>query len=275
MPKSTPQLDWCIVRLGEDHNWWVEEISNDVYWDVDGLSIIDPRQLTYITELLEPLNDYGFDTDIFEAAFFSLRIQKELGEGRIRLVRVKESILDTEEKLFALPDVVNDEIGAYADFLEHIIRLRVKFLNDVIEFEKKLTIDEVEEEIREDENNNFLEGRAVHVFHEIVTILEYVPAGYELDDDDKEPGMAVEEEEFPEIEETEEEEEKIKEDETMRWDDDEEEEEKTVLFADDDDTDFNSDDEEDEEDEFSEDFDEEEEDIIKEKTPAPGRRKKS
>ena len=45
MAKGTPQLEWCIVRLGEDHNWWVTEVSDSVRWDADGLSIIDPRQV--------------------------------------------------------------------------------------------------------------------------------------------------------------------------------------------------------------------------------------
>src|SRR5262245_14895431 len=31
MAKGTPQLEWCIVRLGEDHNWWVDEVSDPVH----------------------------------------------------------------------------------------------------------------------------------------------------------------------------------------------------------------------------------------------------
>ena len=55
MAKGTPQLEWCIVRLGDDHNWWVDEVSDPVHWDVDGLSIIDPRQVDHLIELIEPL----------------------------------------------------------------------------------------------------------------------------------------------------------------------------------------------------------------------------
>ena len=54
MAKGSPQLEWCVVRLGEDHNWWVDEVSDPVHWDVDGLSIIDPRQVDHIIELIEP-----------------------------------------------------------------------------------------------------------------------------------------------------------------------------------------------------------------------------
>ena len=36
MAKAISALDWCIVRLGDDHNWWVAETSDPVRWDVDG-----------------------------------------------------------------------------------------------------------------------------------------------------------------------------------------------------------------------------------------------
>ena len=101
MAKSAPQLEWCIVRLGDDHNWWVEEVSDAVRWDVDGLSIIDPRQVQHIIELVEPLRDYAFEQDLMERAFFPFRIEKDLGGGRVRLARVKDSLFESEDKLFA------------------------------------------------------------------------------------------------------------------------------------------------------------------------------
>ena len=64
MAKPTSTLDWCIVRLGEDHNWWVSETSDPVRWDVDGLSIIDPRQVAHLIELVDALRDYGFHQDL-------------------------------------------------------------------------------------------------------------------------------------------------------------------------------------------------------------------
>ena len=57
MAKSSGILDWCMVRLGDDHNWWVREVSDPVRWDTDGLSIIDPRQVAHLIELVEPLRD--------------------------------------------------------------------------------------------------------------------------------------------------------------------------------------------------------------------------
>lgn len=266
MAKTSPQLEWCIVRLGEDFNWWVDEISDEIHWDVDGLSIIDPRQMAHIIELLEPFQDYGFDPDVLESAFFAFRIDSDLGKGRVRLARTSDNLLDSDDKLFALPNILDEETGPYADFIDTITKLRVKMLNDSLNFEKKLTVDELEEEIRDEENNSFLEGRSVHTFAEIISILEYVPAGYESDDEvaDEEVDAEVEDV-FPDIEE-EEDADALKEDETMRWDEEEEEEEED--FYDDEDEDEDSDDEEEEDEE--EELEEEEE----EEQPPRGRRRK-
>ncbi|MFP4351282.1 MAG: hypothetical protein ACLFRP_00235 [Puniceicoccaceae bacterium] len=224
MSLANPKLNWCVVRLGNDMNWWVKEISDDIHWDVDGLGIIDPRQIGHIIDLLEPLQEYHLDPQIFENAFFGFEIDREIEEGVVRLVRTKGSFLETDEPVFALPDVIDDEKGPYADFIDHITRLRVRMLNDLIDFSKKLTVDELEEEIREQQNSDLLEGRATHFFHEITSILEYVPEGYELEaDDDIAPASEEDavEEDFVEIETTDE---SIEEDDTMRWEDEEDSE---------------------------------------------------
>ena len=224
MAKGTPQLEWCIVKLGEDHNWWVTEVSDPIRWDVDGLSIIDPRQLDHIIELIEPLREFGFDPGVFERAFIPFRIAKDLGKGRVRLARAKEPFLESEEKLFALPDIIDEENGPYADFLDHITRLRVKLLNDLFAFEEKLTVDEVEDQIREAQNTDFIEGKAVHLFTEIIALLDFMPAGYG-EDEEEATVKAVEDEDdgLPEI--GEEEEEKLKNDASLKWDDDDEDKE--------------------------------------------------
>ncbi|MFZ5495270.1 MAG: hypothetical protein ACOZE5_08025 [Verrucomicrobiota bacterium] len=223
MAKGSPQLEWCVVRLGEDHNWWVDEVSDPVHWDVDGLSIIDPRQVDHIIELIEPLREYGFDQDVFERAFIPFRIAKDLGNGKVRLTRIKQPLLESEEKLFALPDVIDEENGPYADFLDHITRLRVKMLNEVLDLEEKLTVDEVEDQIREAQNNDFIEGKAVHLFNEITAILDYTPEGHGDDDEESDKAAPAEEEaDLPDVEE--EEDEKMKNDASLKWDDDEEDE---------------------------------------------------
>ncbi len=218
MAKATSTLSWCNVRLGEDHNWWVNETSDPVRWDVDGLSIIDPRQVTHLIELVDPLRDYGFDQDMFDAAFIPFRIEKDLGAGKVRLKRVKESIVESDDKLFALADTLDEENGPYADLLDHLTRCRVKMLNDLFKFESKLSVDEVEDEIREDQNSHFIEGKAVHTFEELTAILDFMPAGY--DADDEAPAKDAEDEaddaDLPEIDAAEEE--KLKNDESLKWD---------------------------------------------------------
>lgn len=220
MAKATSTLDWCIVRLGDDHNWWVAETSDPVRWDVDGLSIVDPRQLAHLVELVDALRDYGFDQDIFESAFIRFRIDKDLGNAKVRLKRVKESLFDSEEKLFVLADVLDEENGPYADLLDHLTRCRVKLLNDLFAFEAKLSVDEVEDEIREEQNSHFIQGKAVHTFEELTSILDYMPAGYDTDDEAPAKGAEDETDDLPELDEAEEE--KLKNDESLKWDEDEE-----------------------------------------------------
>ena len=221
MAKATSTLDWCVVRLGDDHNWWVSETSDPVRWDVDGLSIIDPRQRDHLVELVDPLRDYGFDQDVMERAFIPFRIEKDLGGGKVRLKRTKESIFESEEKLFMLPDILDEENGPYADLLDLLTRCRVKMLNDLFEFESKLTVDEVEDELREEQNSHFIEGKAVHSFEEITAILDFMPAGYESDDE--KPAKSTEEDDdLPDLDEAEEE--KLKNDESLKWDEDDDDE---------------------------------------------------
>ncbi len=273
MAKGSPQLEWCIVRLGEDHNWWVDEISDPVHWDVDGLSIIDPRQVDHIIELIDPLREYGFVSDLFERAFIPFRITKDLGKGKVRLARTKQPLLESEEKLFALPDVIDEENGPYADFLDHITRLRVKLINELLDLEEKLTVDEVEDQLREAQNNDFIEGKAVHLFSEITAILDFMPAGHGEDDEDGEKTAAEEEaDDLPEVEE--EDEEKLKNDSSLKWDDDEDADKDKDKDKDEDGKPGAKDkdeDDEDDEDDDDKDKDDDEEDEDKKPTRKRGR----
>ncbi len=209
-------------------NWWINEISDPIHWDVDGLGIIDPRQFQYILDLLEPLSDYGLLTEIVEEAFYSFGIDEIEEDKTILLKRIKDSILDSEEQIFALPDVLDEEKGPYADFLDHITKLRIKMLNDLIDFSKNLTVEELEEEIREAQNADYIEGRASHFFNEITAILEYVPEGFELDEDEENRGPKSEDEELEkdlaDVDAGTDVDENIEADETMKWDEEEEEE---------------------------------------------------
>ncbi len=276
MANSSAILDWCIVRLGEDHNWWVDEVSDPVRWDTDGLSIIDPRQAAHLIDLCEPLRDYGFDQDLFEAAFIPFRIEKEAAKGKIRLKRVKDSVFDSDEKLFVLADVVDDENGPFADLLDHLTRCRVKLLNDVFKFESKLTVDEVEDELREEQNASFIEGKAVHVFDELCAILDYTPAGFDEDEDEgdrtaaSEDDAEIDDADLPDVDE--EDDEAMKNDASLKWDEDEEdsdEDDKKSKDEGDEDEDSDDEDEDDEEDDEDEDEDEDDEDDRPKKKAAP------
>ncbi len=261
MAKSSVILDWCIVRLGSDHNWWVDEVSDPVRWDVDGLSIIDPRQMAHLIELVEPLRDYGFDQEIMEAAFIPFRIEKEAAKKKVRLRRVKDSFFESEEKLFALPDILDEENGPYADLLDHLTRCRVKMLNDLFAFVSKLTVDEVEDEIREDQNAEFAEGKSLHAFNELSAILDFMPAGWENEDGEdaarkSKPEADLDGEDLPELDEKEEE--ALKGDQSLTWDEedkDKEEDPAAVNLPDGED-----DDDEEEEEESDDDDDDESED---------------
>lgn len=229
MTRHAPQLKWCIAKLGQDMNWWVSDISDKERWDLDELSIVDPRQIHHILDLLEPLREYGLQPDVVEDAFFVFRIAKEEGKAAVRLERISDSIFDTEEKLFCLPDVIDEEKGAYADFLDHVTKLRVQMLNDLIDFEENLTIEELEEDIREQLNEDYMEGRNTPFFQEITSILEYIPEGYESELGEEEVIRTPKEEEdfedaLSEFEDQDDGEE-IERDATMNWGDEEDEDE--------------------------------------------------
>lgn len=217
MSASLPKLNWCIVRLGNDYNWWVKEISDSIHWDVDCLSVLDPKQVAYILELTDDLKDYGFSPDSMDRAFFRFKIDKRVGEDLVRLVRTEQSLVDSDEPLFALPDVIDEEKGPYVDFLDYITKLRVRLLNDSIDFKKNLSAENVSDELAEKYRLEYFEGSSVHVYRELTDILEYVPEGFELDMEEKKSSNEEDYEDI-ETEEVEEGAEILEEDDTMQWD---------------------------------------------------------
>ena len=236
MASTSPKLNWINVRLGKDFNWWVTETSDNINWDFDALSVIDPRQAAHVLDVLESLRKYGLDESVVEKAFLCFSIDSRIGNDGIKLVRCDDTIFEAEEQqLFLLPDMIDDERSPYAEFLDHITKLQVKMLNNTFHFEQDVEIDDLEEEIREKYSNDYMEGRAIHVFLEVLDILEYVPAGYSLDDlDDENIKKKDSDENYDEIEDIAEEE--IIEDDTMKWDEEEPEEEEPSPYYDD--TDF-------------------------------------
>ncbi len=229
MKKTGPSLDWCIVRLGEDDNWWVDSISDAENWDVHDLGIIDPKQFLYISELIDSMTEFGLDSQLVDEAFFTFEIAEELEAGKIKLVRVRDSLLKAEDMLFALPDVLDEEKGPYADFLNHISKVRVSMLNELIDFTEPYSQEEMEEVLAEKENNDFLEAKRSHFSEELISILEYVPDGFAIDSDlDEDTEDASEEEDYSDLEtelvEVSEKDEKLLPDEDLKWEEEEREE---------------------------------------------------
>ncbi|MDR2721166.1 MAG: hypothetical protein LBB15_02665 [Puniceicoccales bacterium] len=180
---TSNKLNWCIVRLGEDLNWWVSEVSEDIHWDVDGLGILDPNQIECMVDLLAQLQAYGIRNDIVENAFFKFSIEKDLPKNTVKLVASDEELMSAKDKIFAMPNVVDEGDGPYIDFLDHITSIRVKILNANLDFQRPLEVEELEEAVRDERQAKYVEGKSCHAFDEIISILDYVPAGYTLDDD--------------------------------------------------------------------------------------------
>ncbi len=230
-------------------NWWVTDVSDANHWDTDGLSIVDPRQIAHVVELCEPLREYGLDLDLLDQAFFTFRVDTEMKDGQIRLNRFRDSLLSTEEKVFALPDIRNEDKGPYAELLSELIKARVKLLNDTLDIEQPLNADELEEALSERSGLSEGEDKSLHAFNELSMILEYVPEGFEDEMDDAMAAMAAKAAPLvPEIPEAADEED-LEQDETMKWGDEEDEkEEEEDEFGDAKDDDEEEDEEDEDED---------------------------
>ena len=230
MKKTGPSLDWCIVRLGENENWWVDSISDQENWDVDDLGIIDPKQFLHISELLDSMTEFGLESQMVDEAFFTFAIGQEVKGGLVKLSRVRDSLLKAEDMLFALPDVLDEEKGPYADFLNHATQIRVSMLNELIEFAEPYTQEEMEEVLAEKQNNDFLAGQRSHFSDELLAILEFVPEGFAIDADlEEDPEKSNNTtEDYSDLDtnliEVSDKEEKLLPDEDLKWEEEEKEE---------------------------------------------------
>jgi len=233
MKKTSPSLDWCIVRCDDNNKWWVDSISDAENWDIENLGIIDPKQFIYINELLDSMTEFGLQSQLVDEAFFTFEISEEVPGKKVKLERVRDSLLKAEDLLFALPDVLDEEKGPYADFLNHVTQIRVTMLNDLIEFSEPYTIEEMEEVLSEKQNNDFLEGRRSHFSDELVAILEFVPDGFQIDSDldDEQDEDKEGEEDYSDLEshlvEVSDKDEKLLPDEDLKWEEEDREEEVT------------------------------------------------
>ncbi|MDV7402194.1 hypothetical protein RZS08_62805, partial [Arthrospira platensis SPKY1] len=101
--------------------------------------------------------------------------------------------------------------------LEHLTKLRVKMLNDLIDFSSSLTVEELEEAIREAQNAAYMEGITPHFFTELTAILEFVPEGFELDDDEEAAEKDEADELGDELPDMDDDSEDLEKDDTMKW----------------------------------------------------------
>jgi hypothetical protein len=183
------KLGWCIVRLGDDFNWWVHEVSDDIHWEADGLGLLDPNQVEHMVDLFVQMQTYGLRYDIVENAFIKFSVEKEMPKSMVRLVATEEELMAAKDKIFAMPNAMDDGDGPYSDFIDHIMAVRVRMLNANLNFKQPLSVDELEENIRDEQQKEYVGGKGVHAFNEIVAILDYVPVGYDLDGDSGERGL--------------------------------------------------------------------------------------
>jgi hypothetical protein len=174
------KIEWCIIKLRNDCKWWVEKMSNDMNIDADYAGIIDPRQFEHIIELASSLAEYGLRNEMIENAFLKFSILAELPGNQVKIMFTATKALSSEEPLFLLPNIMGDNEGPYVEFIDHIIRLRIKLLNDLIDFKVPIDGEEIEESMREKYQEKYVEGNNVHIFDEIVDILEYTPAGCDV-----------------------------------------------------------------------------------------------
>ncbi|MDR2806744.1 MAG: hypothetical protein LBB11_01135 [Puniceicoccales bacterium] len=176
------KIEWCIAQLKDDYKWWLEKVGGDININVnaDETGIIDPHQFEHIIELASSLIEYGLRNEIIENAFLKFRILSELPNNQVKLELTTTKIFPAEEPLFLLPNIVADNEGPYAEFIDHIVRMRVKLLNDLLDFKVPMNTEELEESIYEKYHEKYIEGSNIHVFDEIADILEYIPAGYDI-----------------------------------------------------------------------------------------------
>ncbi|MDR3273838.1 MAG: hypothetical protein LBS87_00685 [Puniceicoccales bacterium] len=159
---------------------------------MDGLGILDPNQVGYMLDLLVQMQSYGLRNNTVEDAFFKFSIEKELPKSMVRLVASDEELMSPKDKIFAMPNLIDESDGPYVDFIDHIISVRVKMLNANLDFQQPLEIEELEESIRSEQQTNYASGKSCHAFDEIMSILDYVPEGYSLDADLNEQDLGEE-----------------------------------------------------------------------------------
>ncbi|MEI6085172.1 MAG: hypothetical protein WCS70_12835 [Verrucomicrobiota bacterium] len=175
----TEKPQWIVARLGEDFNWWLEDTSPDAPPSTSNHSVLDPRQLTHLVQLLEEYRPHGLRREQMEAAFTLFTLDAETEEGCVRLSLAESEKLGDGGELFALPAIDADGDGSYFDFLDAVIAARVRKLNATHGTVVDCTADEMTTELEAIDAGRYFSDDSRHCFDEINEILVWEPAGWD------------------------------------------------------------------------------------------------
>ena len=168
-----------IARLGDDMNWWLDRVGDELVTDNDRRAVLDPRQVAHLVEALEVYYPHGLRRQQFTEALEVFEMENELEEGQLRLAASNESIFETSAQLFALPRTDDEGKGGYDAFLDALGSAHIRKLNTTHHFAHKCTEDEMIDELRAVDAGRYFSDDTIHVFDEITEILEWNPAEWD------------------------------------------------------------------------------------------------
>ncbi|MCG3148847.1 MAG: hypothetical protein PCFJNLEI_02296 [Verrucomicrobiae bacterium] len=169
------QLQWIVARLGDDYNWWVESTSVPTGTPPGLSSILDPRQVAHLREILVEYRQYGLTQQQWARAFTFFTLQSEIAEGQVRLVPAD----DETAEVFALPVIDPEGESPYSDFLDAVVSARVRKLNATHGYLTDCTADELTTELEMLDVDRYFSDESRHCFDELNEILEWEPAEWE------------------------------------------------------------------------------------------------
>ena len=174
---TAPQ--WIIARLGEDYNWWLESTSDDSAGPERLSGVLDPRQVTHLTPLLEKYRAHGLPSKLVMAAFKLYSLDSEIDEGRVRLALDEADELSEGGDLFAFPVIESEADGPYYEFLDALAAARVRLLNATHSYVQDCTEEEMFDELNALDTDRYFNADAMHCFDEIMQILDWSPAEWD------------------------------------------------------------------------------------------------
>jgi hypothetical protein len=170
---------WIVVRLGEDSNWWLDQMSAAFQPGGERRGVLDPRQISHLLEMLGEYRPYGLRKQQLADAFQLFTFESEIAEGCLRLTAADESIFSTTTEMFALPLIEEEGQGPYYDFLDALSAARIRRLNATHHYVQECTELEMYEELNALDTDRYYSSETIHIFDEINEILEWSPADWD------------------------------------------------------------------------------------------------